>query len=225
MNLTVNTHDGFSHIMEYDHPVTAETVIRDFPEPIRYEILSCRIDHFTTALDEMINNDCTLDLLDLRDSSANMTYQASLTLLYLKAVHDVLGKDIRVTVANSLSKGLFTTIHTGGLSEDTAEKIQADMQRIVNANLPIHRTTMNRRALMRKLKDNNNPKMKKLVENAADLDSADLCRIDDEEGFFYHIMVPSTGYLKWFEVRRYKNGFLLRFPHSSQPQSPWICTP
>ncbi len=219
MKLTVNTHDGLSYIMEYDHPVTAETVVRDYPGKLEYEILSCRIDHYTTALDELITDDCILDLLDLRDSSANMTYQASLTLLYLKAVHDVVGKNVRVTIANSLSKGLFTTIHTGGLSDDTAKAIQLDMEKLAEENLPIKRTTMNRRTLMHHLKDNSDPKMRKLVENAADLDSADLCTLDDEEDFFYHIMVPSTGYLKWFEIRRYKNGFLLRFPHPSKPDA------
>ena len=41
--------------------------------------------------------------------------------------------------------------------------------------------------------------------------------LDGETEVFYHLLVPSAGYLKWFEVRRYKNGMLLRFPHQSRP--------
>ena len=35
--------------------------------------------------------------------------------------------------------------------------------------------------------------------------------------FFYGLMVPSTGYLKYFELRKYRRGILLRFPHPSNP--------
>ena len=35
--------------------------------------------------------------------------------------------------------------------------------------------------------------------------------------FFYGLMVPSTGYIKHFELRKYRRGILMRFPHPSAP--------
>ena len=37
------------------------------------------------------------------------------------------------------------------------------------------------------------------------------------KNFFYGLMVPSTGYVEYFELRKYGNGVLLRFPHPSRP--------
>ncbi|MCH4206759.1 MAG: hypothetical protein LKF79_02680 [Solobacterium sp.] len=219
MKITVQTRDNEPVVMEYDHPVTAETIIRDYSGSLPHEILACRINNYVSELDEMISSDCVLDLLDMRDNSASITYEVSLTLLYIKAVHDVLGKDVKVTIANSLSKGFFTQIHTGGLTDDTAKAIEQDMKQLVEKNLPIERVTATRRQMLENLKDGSDPAMLRLVKDAPDLTSARNCRLGDESGFFYHSMVPSTGYLKWFEVRRYKNGFLLRFPQTSSPDA------
>ncbi len=38
--------------------------------------------------------------------------------------------------------------------------------------------------------------------------------------YFYGYMVPSTGYLRWFDLRHYPPGFILRFPRSREPQDP-----
>ncbi|MEG0157104.1 MAG: nucleoside kinase, partial [Anaerovoracaceae bacterium] len=38
-----------------------------------------------------------------------------------------------------------------------------------------------------------------------------------EKFFFYGISVPSTGYLKTFELRKYRDGVLLRFPQAANP--------
>jgi uridine kinase len=176
------------------------------------------VNNYVSRLNVMLVKDCTLDLLDLRDPSANMTYQISLTLLYLRAVHEVLGPEVKVTIANSLSKGLFTVIHAGGVTDETADAISLAMRRMADADLPFNGRTVCRREMLEiasHLEDGG--RRKEMFENAPDLESAQLYELAGEQEFFYHDMVPSTRYLKWFEVRRYKNGMLLRFPHPSRP--------
>ena len=41
--------------------------------------------------------------------------------------------------------------------------------------------------------------------------------LDGYRDFFYSLMVPSTGYLKFFELRKYRKGMLMRFPHQTMP--------
>ena len=49
--------------------------------------------------------------------------------------------------------------------------------------------------------------------------NSEICfySIDGFKDFFYGSMVPSTGYLELFDVRKYKNGVLLRYPHRDSP--------
>ena len=35
--------------------------------------------------------------------------------------------------------------------------------------------------------------------------------------FFYGFMAPSTGYIQYFQLMKYRRGVLLRFPHPSAP--------
>ena len=41
--------------------------------------------------------------------------------------------------------------------------------------------------------------------------------IEGYKDFFYGQMVPSTGYIEYFQLRKYRRGILLRFPHPSAP--------
>ncbi len=41
--------------------------------------------------------------------------------------------------------------------------------------------------------------------------------LDGYMDFFYGLMAPSTGYIKYFQLMKYRRGVLLRFPHPSKP--------
>ncbi len=42
-------------------------------------------------------------------------------------------------------------------------------------------------------------------------------KLRDVPDYFYGYMVPSTGYLRWFELKHYPPGFILRFPRRRAP--------
>ncbi|WP_243158112.1 uridine kinase family protein [Aminipila terrae] len=44
-----------------------------------------------------------------------------------------------------------------------------------------------------------------------------LYTLEEHKEFFCGRMVPSTGYIKFFELRKYRRGVLLRFPHPKNP--------
>ena len=76
-----------------------------------YTILAAKVDNKISELTKPIEAPCRIELLDMRDQGANLIYQRSLSLLYLKAIHDVLGK-VPVGIENSLNKGLYTEVRT-----------------------------------------------------------------------------------------------------------------
>ncbi len=217
MRLTVNLPDGSTIENTYDTPVTPEDLIREYTSHCPYQILSCRIDNQNRRLDTVIESDCTVDLLDLRDPYANMSYQASLTLLYLKAVREELGPKARVTIANSLSKGLFTQIRISSVTDDIAVRIEKRMRDYVEQNLPVTEKRITAAEAMEFLQKDGSEHEKALFRTASELTEANLCEMDGEECIFYVHTLPSAGYMDLFNIRRYRNGMLLRFPHPSDP--------
>ncbi len=95
--------------------------------------------------------------------------------------------NVDVEIKNSLNKGLFTEIKH---QEELSEK---DVEAI-------------------------EMRMRQLVaENIAFQKEGDSYVLDGYKDFFYGLLVPSTGYIQYFELMKYHMGVLLRFPHPSDP--------
>lgn len=209
--------DGRSEENEYEEGITPEQILAAAKQKPLHQIYACLIDQYYERLNAEIRKDCSISFCDIADSYANMAMQGSLILLYCAAVHHVLGKTVKVTIANSLSKGLFTIIHDGNVSDITLRQIQLKMSEMVREDLPIAETEMDRRTLSEWLKKHNLKDETELYHSAPDLSYALACRLEEEEDLLYCHTVPSTAYLKLFELRKYRNGVLLRFPHPEHP--------
>ena len=123
IRVNVTFPDGEQREYECEERITPLQIAERHPGHCPYQVLAVSVNHHNRRLDMPLMEDCRIELLDMRSPYGNMSYQCSLSLLYIAAVHDVFGKDVKVTIANSLSQGLFTRIHAG-ISEETAEQIQ-----------------------------------------------------------------------------------------------------
>ncbi|WP_243158113.1 hypothetical protein [Aminipila terrae] len=77
--------------IEIEKFCTIEDIVKGIQEKLPYTILVARVDNEIIELTQEITDSCKIELLDMRNPSANMIYQNSLILIYLKAVKDVLG--------------------------------------------------------------------------------------------------------------------------------------
>ncbi len=203
-------------VMEFENPLKAEEILKLVRDQMPYPVYSCKVDNCYQGLSHIVHRDCTVEFLDIRTTACWYVYQNSLVLLYLKAVHDVLGKDVLVTICNSLSKGLYTVIKTHYNSADI-EKVEERMGELVKADLPIVKKHMNRREAIDLASSLKQTETKKLIESVKSLDNVEIYQLEDEVEIFYDFLVPSTGYLQYFELRPYRNGVLLRYPHPNSP--------
>ena len=96
-----------------DKPVTVRELADRYQPELPYRVLLANVDGKDEELTFLLHRDCSVRLLDMRTYSANLVYQHSLSLIYLKAVMDVLG-DMAVEIENSLNKGLYTEDKNAG---------------------------------------------------------------------------------------------------------------
>lgn len=204
-------------IVNVEGPVTGAQLVQRFGEGLPYDILAVRIDQQVKALNEVIDKECQVELLDMRNHSANLIYQRSLSLIYLKAMEDVLGK-VTVLIENSLNKGLFTEVKMPVVITDEQLAAVSDrMQELIGANLPIVKEQVSREEAIDILRDRGYVKKAELLESRPALETATLYGLDGYKNFFYGEMVPSTGYIRYFELRKYHRGVILRFPYPTDP--------
>ena len=199
--------------------VPKNTTIAELLQEVNTEqrIYAALINHKHVHFSECVHEQDVVQLQDICASYGNTCYQSTLTLLYLKAIHDVMGKNVTVTIANSLSKGLFTVIHAGNVTDDLAKEIEDRMHELVEENLEIREEYVDRDTAIELLKDAKDKKSIDLLKTASDLKNVYVIALADEKMMTFVHALPSTGYVPFFEVRRYRNGLLLRFPHPNFP--------
>lgn len=200
-----------------DAPVTAEELVNEYAEHLPYKVIIARINGIDEELNFMIEEDSTVELLDIRTHSAYVAYQHTISLVYLKAVRDVLG-DVTVEIDNSLNKGLYTLLDTKEpVTEDQIKAIEEKMRDIVAADIPIIKKEYTRQEAVDICKAHSFPVKERLLSKARDIEKAKFYELDDYMNFFYGVMAPSAGYVEHFELKKYAEGVLLRFPYPTEP--------
>lgn len=183
MKITVCLEGSEPVVKEYDSSVMIRDIAEEMQKDHPYRIVLARFNRHEKPLTNLLTYDGTLELLDIRDSSARMCYQTSLLLLYIKAVHDLNGEaDVRVN--NSLSKGLFTTIRHVNPDEEFVRKVEKRMRDLVEQKLPITRAAYTREELMENLKLKGLDKVYESMKLTPDLQNVKVYSLADENRLF-----------------------------------------
>ncbi|MBQ2655954.1 MAG: ATP-binding protein, partial [Erysipelotrichaceae bacterium] len=203
-------------VISFDDAIRLEDILNQVKDELPYPVYLAKLDNAYRALTHITEHSCNIEFLDLRNQEAWLVYQNSLILIFIKAVHDLFGKKVLVTVNNSLNKGLYIT-STHKFSEVDIQNVLKRMREIVDADMPIvkeHFTKEGVRILARKQKL---AEASKLVESITNIDDIEIYSLEDELQIFYNLLVPSTGYIQIFDLDIYKNGLILRYPHPADP--------
>ena len=197
--------------------VTIEGIYREVKDELTYTILAARVNNKIERLDHHINKECRVELLDMRTQEANLIYQNSLCLIYLKAIDDVLG-NVEVDIENALNKGLYTEIKSQTpVTAKDVRKIQRRMREIVSEDMPFIREKLTKEEAEKIFIETGCPEKVELLCENQYLRKIPFYSLGGYRDFFYGLMVPSAGYIQHFELMKYRRGVLLRFPHPSKP--------
>ena len=197
---------------------SVKEIADDLADRLPYTVIAAKVDNHIEDLDFVLEEPCKVELLDIRTQAANLIYQYSLSLIYLKAVKDTLGDDVRVEIQNSLNKGLYTEIKTKEpVTEEQVQAVENRMRELVDADLPFIKTVVDRDEAIRIIKEDCRTEKLRLLSETLGIKQVKFYTLDGYRNFFYGLMAPSTGYIKYFQLMKYRRGVLLRFPHPSAP--------
>ena len=215
-------------VREVEAGVTIEELLGEYRSHLPYRVITARVDGDDVALTFAPEKDCEVTFCDIRDNTANRTFQRGVSLLFLKAVNDLYGKDARVVIRNSVNRGIFTTVELPGArkagervlrkaGEQDLRMIEKRMWQLVDANLPIEVNTVGKEELFKYLIKAGAEEKLELLKTAPDLKFINVCKLEKYTNYFYGLMPPSTGYICPFALELARGGVLLRFPHPADP--------
>lgn len=200
----------------YPENTTLEEILKDVRSELPYPVYVAKLDNAYRTLTHQISHDSTIEFLDLRNQEAWQVYQNSLIMIFIKAVHDVLGKKVLVSVKNALNKGIFITL-THKVDDEILSEIDKRMHELVDGNIPITKEHYTKDGAMIVARKQRMQETMKLLESITNIDDIELYSLEEELQIFYNILVPSTGYIQYFALKLYRNGLILQYPHQGDP--------
>lgn len=215
LNVTVN-----GQTRTYPAGTPYRCIAADQQARIPHDILLVNRDGKLRELHKTLKQSCTLSMVTAADKPGRQTYERSAILLMLKAFHDTAPQDIaaHVRVEFSLSNSLFCRIR-GGVCPTPAllKQVEDRMRALVQMALPIEKRSVDIEDAIAFLRANGMEDKAQLL-NYRISSRVNLYTLDGFTDYFYGYMVPDTGYLKWFALEPFADGFVLRLPAQSEPE-------
>ena len=207
--------DGQGDI-EVDVGTTLEQLSKEFKDRYSSTIVAATVNNHLRELSFPIQEHCNVKFLDLTTADGLRVYTRSLAFLFIRASKEVL-PGCRVTVEHSLSKGLYCEIHYERPIEETdVRKIEERMRDIVKEDVPFVKDNISVAEAKEIFKREGLESKVKLLDFRKD-QRVNIYSCGDLKDYFYGYMVPSTGYLKLFELKHYAAGVIVRYPEISDP--------
>ncbi|MBQ9465722.1 MAG: nucleoside kinase [Muribaculaceae bacterium] len=185
-----------------------------------------------TALCAYVNN-CNEDLhykiygprqvefLDITSNSGYRVYTRSLCMVLYKAINDLYpGK--RLTIEHSIGNGHYCRLkHNGGavVSAKIISAIKARMVEIIDKDIVFQRRERLTTDVIEMFRKQGLNDKVRLLSTTSELYTA-YYKLDDVIDSFYGPLVPSTSYLKVFDLVPYEQGMLLMGPDRGNPSVP-----
>ncbi len=212
--------------------ITVDGEAAEYPQGTSYETIAARhqprfdapivlatVNGKLCELFKTVDRDAILTFVTMRDAAGFQTYQRSAVLLALKAFYDTAGYDKvkKITVEFSVSKGLYMEpMGDFTLDEDFLGQVEERMRRLAEQKIPIEKRSVSTDDAVERFRRHGMHDKEKLFSYRR-VSKVNLYRINEFEDYYYGYMVPHTGYLKWFRLYRYGDGFVLQLPERENP--------
>ena len=204
---------------QYPQGATYEDVANDYQQEYENLIALAARDGKIRELFKKLTRDCEVTFFTLKDDVGNKTYVRSATMLFLKAVFDVYGREAAQSCRVEFAIGNGSYISPKGkinATEENAAKIRNWMRELVEAKTPFLKRSYsldNAMELFRKEGMKDKEKLFRYRRGSF----VNIYEMDGYYDYYYGYMLPNAGYVKWFDVIAYEDGFMLLLPDKKDP--------
>lgn len=192
---------------EYKNKTTLEEISKDFGDDFICAKVNNRLRELTFSLDF----DATVEFLDLSRSSASKIYQASLRYIIAMAASKVLPK-ASLRFSNSISLSILGHFKGIRLNEEILNELNTEIRRIIDADYKFERrkyTIEEMQSYYESLGYTD-----KLGTLKYRKENVNIYECNGYRNYMYSYMVPSTGYIKEYNLILYYPGFFMQYPRS-----------
>lgn len=196
-------------------------VVNDDRTGVVYPVLAALVDHKLKELDFKLAITHEVEFIGYNHPDGRRTYLRSLCFVLQNAVRELFPDKVLV-IDHSLPSGLYCKVietrkqedgrcRTLALTQEQLASVKSRMQEIVSADMPFRKEKMDAVTAEKMFEENNQPEKAELQKSLGKF----ICSVyflDGHADTFHGPLLPSTGYLKVFDLLPFAEGFCLQFP-------------
>ena len=190
------------------------------------KIVLVSVNNGLRELNNAVDCDCEIEFVTMTERDGKRAYRRSVTLLLQKAVYNLWLNQVRVRVLHSLGESYYCELEeqpkengevgqrSHVINADDIVELKKEMLRLVEENHTIEKCvikTEKAREMFKSFKMHD----KELLMTYRRSSSVNIYLLDGYIDYYYGYMVPSTSYLKCFDLQLYEDGFVLMFPNQN----------
>ena len=191
-------------------------IYNDFGLDMPYGVVSAKVNNKVEDLNFRVYYNKDVEFLDITNPSGMRTYFRSLCFILVKAVEELYPQG-SISLEHPVSKGYYCNLHLDrSIGLDDVIRIKQKMQEIIDADIPFERIECHTRQVAEIFAQRGMVDKAKLLSTYDQLYTF-YYRLGNTTDCYYGSLVPSTGYIRQFDIVKYYDGLLLRVPDRKNP--------
>jgi phosphoribulokinase/uridine kinase len=201
---------NFKENITVDENITLFDLSKNYNKFMCGKILCAKVNGSIQSLNYKIVSDCNVEFFDITSSIGFRTYQRSCLFIMLAAANEVLQDGEVVWAEHTVNQNYYCCLYDKDISQSDILKIKNKMIELVNSDYIIDRISVSIDDGIRIFKKYN-------LENRINAfkylskSNITLYKLNNYYDYLYGPIVPSTSYIKVFDIEKCSDGFLLRF--------------
>ncbi len=188
---------------------------KEYPYPIALAVRNGKIKELFKKVDQ----DCTVEFLTLADDTGHKSYNRTATIILMKAINDVIGPDKieKIKMEFAIGNGYYCAKKGDfEFTDEIVAQVKAKMQEYIDKDYCIIKKSMpieeaNVLFAQQKMTD------KVSLFRYRGSSSVNVYNLHGYYDYYYGFMLPSTGYVRCFDLQKYENGIVLILPNKRNP--------
>ena len=200
-----------------DKGLTIEEALKEEIEKSEVPVIGAKFNNEYQRLDYEIKEDGEVALVNIASEGGMKIYRRTLIYIMAKAF-DKLYKDAKIRVNYQLADSMFCSIDNMEVTGEILTNVENEMRSIIAKNLPIIQKKLTRKEAeeLYEKEDSSRGRLQLDLENN---EVINMYYCENYYNYIYEDIAVSTGIVKIFDLVQYDDGFLLRYPSSSNPNT------
>ena len=180
-------------------------------EESNYPVVGAIFNNEYKNLNDRLNEDGKLELINIASKEGMKIYRRTLTYIMGMAFWKIY-PEAHIVVNYQLSNAMYCDIENMTVTEEMLQNVQNEMKEIVKKDLQIEKRVMTREDAEKFYSQYNTGKGRLQFDIMTNKE-INMYYCEDYFNYFYETIATHTGVTQIFELKKYYDGFLLRYPH------------